>query len=143
MTDPVVSALIHKRAELMGELQQLRERLETLRQGLEHLDATIHLFDPGYDTAAGKPKRPPYRESPFAPGDLTRAIFNVVRMAQKPMTIAAITQEVMAANGLNTDDRELAADVTQRVGRAVRKKANRVLQRVPMDGGAVGWSVAL
>ena len=143
MTDLALSALIRKRAELVSEQLLLRERMEALRQNLVHLDATIHLFDPGYDIAADRPKRPPSSESPFASGDLTRAIFDALRSAQKPMTIAAITHEVMAANGLNTDDRELAADVTQRVGRAVRKKANRVLQRVLMDGGAVGWNVAL
>ena len=44
MTDLAVSALIRKRAELAGEQEQLRERLDALRQDLVHLDATIRLF---------------------------------------------------------------------------------------------------
>lgn len=142
MTDLAVSALIRKRAELAGEQEQLRERLDALRQDLVHLDATIRLFDPGYGIAAGGPKRPPSGASPFVLGGLTRAIFDALRTAQKPLTIAAITLEVMAAKGFDAKDRELLADIQRRVARMVRKKANGVLRRVPMDEGFVGWSVA-
>ena len=75
-------------------------------------------------------------------GGLTRAIFDALRTAQKPLTIAAITLEVMAAKGFDAKDRELLADIQRRVARMVRKKANGVLRRVPMDEGFVGWSVA-
>jgi len=142
MTDLAVSALIRKRAELAGEQEQLRERLDALRQDLVHLDATIRLFDPGYDIAADGPKQPPSGASPFVLGGLTRAIFDALRTAQKPLTIAAITLEVMAAKGFDAKDRELLADIQRRVARMVRKKANGVLRRVPMDEGFVGWSVA-
>jgi hypothetical protein len=49
---------------------------------------------------------------------------------------------VMAAKGFDAKDRELLADIQRRVARMVRKKANGVLRRVPMDEGFVGWSVA-
>ena len=90
-----------------------------LRQDLVHLDATIRLFDPSYDIAAGGPKRPPSGASPFVLGGLTRAIFDALRTAQKPLTIAAITLEVMAAK-----------ESTPRIGNCWPTSS----------GGSQGWS---
>lgn len=108
-----------------------------------HLDATIRLFDPGYDIAADGPKRPPSGASPFVlggsdAGDLRRFADG----PEAPAQFAAITLEVMAAKEFHAKDRELLADIQRRVARMVRKKANGVLRRVPMDEGFVGWSVA-
>ena len=47
MTEPhVVSALKAKRAELAGEIELTTRQLQALRTALEHLDATLCLFDP-------------------------------------------------------------------------------------------------
>ncbi len=54
----VLSGLARKRAELAGEAEALRARLAQIAASLEHLDAAIRLFDPDYDLAAIRPKRP-------------------------------------------------------------------------------------
>ena len=47
MADPhVVTALRSNRAELAGEIELATRHLQGLRAALEHLDATLCLFDP-------------------------------------------------------------------------------------------------
>ena len=49
MTDSaVVSGLLEKRGELAAQAEHHRRELARLAQELGHLEATIRLFDPGY-----------------------------------------------------------------------------------------------
>ena len=59
MAEPhVISALVAKRAELLGLIEQREREIETLRGQLAHLDATLLLFKLDADLAAIRPKRP-------------------------------------------------------------------------------------
>jgi hypothetical protein len=57
----VVTALVHKQAELTGEIEHTHERLRQMVADLENLDATLRRFDPTYQVEAITPKasRPP------------------------------------------------------------------------------------
>ena len=62
MAEPhVISALVAKRAEVAGDIENAQEALKKLIDDLEHIDATIRLFDPDYCIEGIKPKafRPP------------------------------------------------------------------------------------
>jgi hypothetical protein len=48
----VVSGLVAKRGKLAGEVEQHRRELQRLAQALGHVEATIRLFDPGYELGA-------------------------------------------------------------------------------------------
>ena len=57
MAEPhVVSALKVKRSELAGEIENRTRELQRLRAALEHLDATLCLFDPAAVPDAIEPK---------------------------------------------------------------------------------------
>jgi hypothetical protein len=58
---PVIYALVKRRANLAGEIEQTHERLRSLVMDLENLDATILQFKPDYRVEAIRPKafRPP------------------------------------------------------------------------------------
>jgi hypothetical protein len=84
MTDPVLSGLVKRRAELAGEADALRGRLAQIAADLGHLDATIRLFDPDFDLAAIRPKRA--RSGVDANrGATIRHALDVLRRAGKPM----------------------------------------------------------
>ncbi len=53
-----ISALKRRRAEIDGERQACELRLRNLNEALCHLDASLALFDPTYDPALVRPKRP-------------------------------------------------------------------------------------
>ena len=74
MAEPhVITGLVRKRAELAGDIENTHEHLRKMIHELEHLDATLLLFDPSFEVEAIKPKafRPPkdwanINRSPFA-----------------------------------------------------------------------------
>lgn len=57
----VISALVKRRADLLGEIEHTQLHIRKLSADLEHLDATIRQFDPDYQLQEIKPKgfRPP------------------------------------------------------------------------------------
>jgi hypothetical protein len=57
-----INALKERRAEIDGELEACRRRLENLTEAIIHLDASLALLDPTYDPALVRPKRP-YRHA--------------------------------------------------------------------------------
>jgi hypothetical protein len=71
MTEPAISALVRKRAELAGEIEAGEVRLRDLRANLAHVDATIRLFSPDHPTAQIVPKEPQHeRPVLFERGEL-------------------------------------------------------------------------
>ena len=70
---PVLSGLIRKRAEMAGEAEALRTRLAAIAASMGHVDAVIGLFDPSFDFASIRPKRP---RAPDAtkPGEMSRFV---------------------------------------------------------------------
>ncbi|SEE99316.1 hypothetical protein SAMN05444161_8604 [Rhizobiales bacterium GAS191] len=44
-----VSGLIHKRREVAGQIEHVQRQLRDLVADLDHLDATIRIFDPNAD----------------------------------------------------------------------------------------------
>jgi hypothetical protein len=51
MADPhVLTDLIAKRAEMAGKIEHLRDQLRQLVVDLDHIDASIHIFDPSIES---------------------------------------------------------------------------------------------
>lgn len=91
----VVAALVKRRAELAGEIEQAHEALGKMVLALENLDATILQFDPSYQVESIKPKafRPPKDWSNR--GQMSRIILSVLRQASEPLTSRDIALELL------------------------------------------------
>ncbi len=139
MADYVVSGLVKRRAELVGEADALRTRLAQIATDVGHLDATIRLFDPDFDLGAIRPKR--RRAAGTAGrGEMSRAVLGVLRKAAEPMTTAAVVEAVMAGRGMDGQDRKAADLMMGRVGMALRRQErNGVVRGERRTGQAVAW----
>lgn len=69
----IIDTLTRKRNDIAAQIRELTE-------SLTHLDATIKLFAPEYQ----KPR--------LKRGDISRAIFDAIRSAGKPLTTAELSQ---------------------------------------------------
>jgi len=120
MTDYVMTGLVKRRAELAGEIDATQEKLRSLIRDLEHLDATLHIFDPDIQIAAIKPRtfRPP--EDWSHRGQMTRLILNVLRQTTEPMTTRDIAVQIMSERALDQDDLRLVRLMAKRCGVALR-----------------------
>lgn len=142
LSNPVLSGLVRKRAELAGEVDALRARLAAIAADIGHLDATIRLFDPDYDLASIRPKRP--RGPDVArPGEMSRFVLGVLRDATEPVPTPVIAARLMAERGTDGQDRKLVRNVTKRVCMALRHQERRgAVRSRPGPGRVALWEVA-
>jgi hypothetical protein len=105
MADPhVISALRSKRAELSGELIVAEKRILQLHTDIDSLDGAIRVFDP---TAEPHNIRPILRRKKptFIPrGQCSRAILDMLRRADGPMTVREIVAQLAADYRMDASD---------------------------------------
>ncbi len=140
-TSPVLSGLIRKRAEMTGEADALRARLAAIAANLGHVDAVIGLFDPDFDLASIRPKRP---RAPDAtkPGEMSRFVLDALREAGEPVPTPVMAARLMAERGMDDQDRKLMRAVTKRVGMTLRHQERRgTVQSEPGPGRVMLWRI--
>ncbi len=126
MSELAISALLRKKSEILGEIEQANERLSTLHQQLQHIDGSLSVF--GYEHAV--PIRPTYKRQQgyFQQGELVRFIFDYLRQ-HGPQTRAELLQAVLAHKGLTDTDRRTRTHTDNKVRRALERQQVRVTVR--------------
>ncbi|MFC3071209.1 hypothetical protein [Phenylobacterium soli] len=138
----VLHALIGKRAEIAGRIEHTQLQLRHLITELDHLDATIRVFDPTVDVGDIRSKPVPPRHAAFK-GEVTRIVFRTLRSADGPVTSRDIARRLMTERGLNPEDRELSIIMVKRVCACLRVQRHRGLVRnAPAEGSLQGWTLA-
>jgi hypothetical protein len=97
MADPhVISALRAKRAELSGELIAAERRILQLRDDISSLDRTIRVFDPAAEPHTIRPVLRRKKPTLIPRGQCSRAILDMLRQADDPMTAREIATQLAA-----------------------------------------------
>lgn len=122
MTSHVLSGLVAKRAEIGGEIEFLRRKLDSLEFSVEHLDQTILLFDPDYKPQRIKPRRKVSANKWFARGEAAQlALAALHDVNGEWATTPRIVDFVLMKKGiaeLNGKDRErFSSSVTMALSR--------------------------
>lgn len=140
-TQHAITALRDKRGTLTGTIDALQDQLRQAMIDLDHIDATLRMFDPEIELDEIKPKPLPPRHHAFK-GQVTRAILSMLR-SEGPMDAKAITIRLMAERELNSADKALQKAMHKRVGAALRNMRERGLvgSQEPRKGGLLVWSV--
>jgi hypothetical protein len=141
MTDYVLAGLTKRRAELAGEAAALRTQLAAIAADTGHLDAVIRQFDPDYDLASIRPKRP-RGPNVAGRGEMSRFVLGVLREATEPVPTGAIAARLMAERGMDGQDRKRARDMAKRVVMALRHQERQGTVRAEQGAGRVVlWEV--
>lgn len=139
-TPHVITALRDKRGELAGLIDGLQDQLRQAMIDLDHIDASLRMFDPDIELDEIRPKPLPPRHHAFK-GQVTRAILAMLRK-EGAMDAKAITIRLMAERELNVNDKTLQKAMQKRIGAALRNLRERGLvvshERV---GQCLGWRV--
>jgi hypothetical protein len=134
-----VAGLIDKRREIAGQVEHVQRQLRDLVADLDHVDATIRIFDPGADL--GRAKRYPIAHAAFK-GEMARFVLSALRQAKAPLSSLDIARGVMKGRGLAPDARTTVV-IRKRVGASLWKlRAKGVVRDVPMEGEYKGWEIA-
>lgn len=98
-----IAGLQAKRAELIKLHDQLIEDAKKVLCDIDHLDATIRLFDPEADLARRNRNRYAVKHRAHF-GHTKRFILEVMRKADKPLTSRQVTELWAEDRGLHADE---------------------------------------
>jgi hypothetical protein len=98
-----LAALKDRRATLAGQIYDLKRQLTVAQHALDHIDAAITIFEPGFSVEAIGIKRPRKRVKLYGQGELSRSILDALRRAGKPIGIDAIVGSLLLAQGHEPD----------------------------------------
>ncbi|MDT0576784.1 hypothetical protein RM533_11425 [Croceicoccus sp. F390] len=108
---------------------------------MDHIDASLRMFDPDIELEEIKPKPLPPRHRAFK-GQVTRAILAMLRK-EGAMDGRAITLRLMAERELNLNDTDLQKAFHKRIGAALRNLRERALVfSEPGKSGLLVWGIA-
>jgi hypothetical protein len=118
----VLRGLIAKRAEIAGQIERLQLEIRQLVVALDHVDASIRLFDPDADLEDVKSRLPP-RHMAFKRG--------LPHSAQhpadgQPMPVSELAMVVLSERGLSVDDKPFLVVLKRRVDACLRTLRKRV-----------------
>ncbi|HEY2883927.1 MAG TPA: hypothetical protein VGJ08_01775 [Rhizomicrobium sp.] len=98
-------ALRDKRATLAGEIVDLKKQLAWRVSQLDHVDACLTIFEPGFDPQKIGLKRPRKRVKLFRQGELGRLIIDALRRAGKLLGTHEVVSALLAEGGFGESAR--------------------------------------
>ncbi len=136
-----VSGLQAKRKELVKLHKNLVAEAKKVMCDIDHLDATIRLFDP--DADLGRVRRNRYATKHRAPkGHMKRFILDQFREADVPLSSRNITEAWIKDRGLQPDEATFVI-LRKRIGAAIQTaKQGGVVEEVGSDGEYKLWRLA-
>ena len=102
----VVSALKEKRIRLATEIERIREELRQRVIDLDHVEASLKIFDPTVQISELGPRKVPQVLSDIH-GDTGRVILDTLRTATAPLSTTKVCEAIMKARGLDMNDKGL------------------------------------
>ena len=141
MASIVLNGLVKRHADLAGEAEAIRSRLDEISAKLVHLEAVILLFDPNYDLRAVRPRRytadEPYYVRPHA-----RIVLTLLREAAEPIATREIVRRVMEVEERDPRDPAVRRDTAKRVLNALqRQRAKGTVRSERTDGAHILWAI--
>ena len=134
-----LAALKDKRAETAGEIKRLKDMATYRQEQLAHIDATIRLLDPEFQTDTIPPKRP-RRVKLFGHAELGRLILEALRKKGRPMHVSEIVTAIIAAKG-HTESARPALTSRVRGNLSYLWRRQRSITKAG-KGPAARWSLA-
>lgn len=115
----MVTGLIAKRAELAGRIEHLQAQVRQATVELDHIEASIRIFQPGIDIETLGTRPVPAIHHAFK-GETTRVVLETIRKAGRPIDTTTVTEAVMKARGLDRQDAAMFRLMSKRVGACLR-----------------------
>jgi hypothetical protein len=138
---PAMYALLDLHSTLGGEILRNKDEAEKLRENMQHVEAVIKMLEPTFSLRRIAVKR--RAANPwFKRGTLYRKALDVLRKADKPMTATELADAVLAAAGIQPDDRKAVQLLGQGIQASLRNHDGRGVQRTN-EGSPARWKLAV
>ena len=137
----VISALVLKRSELLGEIKHYESLVKEHKENLSTIDKTIHLFDSSYDLRTIKSKKV-IRDRYFKNGEAVVLLLDALRELKRAAKTDELTEIIATVKKLPLgSDYERATFQKAIVASLSRAADNGLVERVGRDGVTVIWQI--
>lgn len=137
----VISALVSKRSELLGEIKHYESLVKEHKENLSTIDRTIHLFDSSYDLRTIKSKRV-IRDRYFKNGEAVVLLLDALRELKRAAKTDELTEIIATVKKLPLEsDYEKAAFQKAIVASLSRAADNGLVERVGRNGVTIIWQI--
>jgi hypothetical protein len=135
-----IAGLVDKRAELAALLKFHRAEIRKIVCDMDHLDASIRIFDPEADISRVKRYPTAHRA---AKGQMRRFVLTQFRVTTAPLTSAQIAEAWMKDRRLKADESTYVV-IRKRVGSCLNalKHAGVIEPKAEMVGEFKAWAPA-
>lgn len=131
-----IAGLLDKRAKLAGMITFHRAEVRKIICDLDHIDATIRMFDPNADVS--RVVRYPTKHR-ATKGEASRFVLLMLKKATEPLTSLDIVKAQIEARGLNADEQTVVL-LRKRVGATLSaQQRHGVVKSIPQEGRYKGW----
>ena len=138
----VVTALIAKRAEIAGRIENLQGQLKQAVVDLDNVESTLRLFAPEIDMEAIGARKVPPAHHAFR-GEVSRIILEALRDTTVPLSTSDLTERVMKERGLDLNDAPLRRTMGRRIGACLNhwRRVRGVVKSMPGPGQVLLWEL--
>jgi len=138
---PAVAHLVRLHADLSGQIDASRKEAKRLADARAHVEAVIKMFDPAYNVNRIPGRRHYRRNKWFKRGTMMRAVFEVLKRADGPLTARQVVDEILAERGVTDAARADIHILDSAVRSCFQKRENREVVRIG-DGMPAKWRLA-
>jgi hypothetical protein len=127
----VVSGLVAKRSELVGQIEKLQDEIAGIRALMDCIDGSIKLFDPDYDLRTIRGKRTNKTNGYLKHGEAQRFALDALRAAGKPITSRDIVNQIIKRKNITVkQDRRYLLCATEPVHNLCAASFSGLVHRV-------------
>jgi hypothetical protein len=128
--------LLKLHAELGGRIQQNRQEAAQLRRNMKHVEAVLHLLQPGFSARTIAPRRRNNVNPWFRRGTVFRAALDTLRAAPAPMSAEEIAVALLQSKGVAEPTRDQRRHMYGAVERSLRNHEGKTVEA---DDGRPRW----
>ena len=130
-----------RRSEIAEQIAEKRAEVRALKTTLEHIDATILEFQPDAKLENAD-KTGPRPETWAGRGEALKQILGILRVANRPLSVAEITKEVMQERGVSRNDKRQVRIFHRRVAATLRSQRDQGrVNSIETNSDAKLWEV--
>ncbi|KAB2920380.1 MAG: hypothetical protein F9K29_02550 [Hyphomicrobiaceae bacterium] len=115
-----ISGLLKRRAELMADARELRERMAVVGNDIAALDRMLETLGYQGDLPAAKGVQASTRVVYFHRNELRRFCLDELRKTDGPITTRDLAEKAIRLEGRDPRDRRLRADMVRRIGKGLK-----------------------
>jgi hypothetical protein len=140
-TDPVPS-LLASRKEVLVNIDMLKADLRDAVIQLDHLEATIRIFDCEIDFRRFR-ARTELPVDPAQHGETMRIVLAALVDAGRPLSTASLIEQIISARGLDRADPKLRQKLGKRLGPSLRyaERVRGLIRSLPGPGQMNMWEL--